>query len=45
MSRGGAERKEERESQAGYALSTELDAGLNLTNLEIIAWAEIESDA
>ena len=39
VSRGGAEREEDKESEAGsrlWAVSTELDAGLELTNHEIV---------
>ena len=42
MSRGGAERGGE--SEAGsrlWALSTEPDAGLELTNCEIMTWAKV----
>ena len=42
-SRGGAERQEETESQAGsiHALNPEPDAGLKPTNREIMTWAEV----
>ena len=36
MSGGGAEREGDTESEAGSRLSTEPDAGLELTNLEIM---------
>ena len=44
MSRGGAEREGDTESEAGsrlQAVSTEPDAGLELTNCEIMAQAEV----
>ena len=44
MSRGGAEREGDRESEAGsrpWAVSTELDVGLELTKCEIMTWAEV----
>ena len=44
MSGGGAERKGDTESEAGsrlWAVSTEPNAGLELTNLEIMTWAEV----
>ena len=44
MSREGAERKGDTESEAGsrlWAVSPEPNAGLNLTDREIITWAEI----
>ena len=44
MSRRGAEREGNRESEAGFrfrAVSTEPDMGLELTNLEIMTGAEI----
>ena len=44
MSRGGAEREGDTESKAGSglrAVSTEPDAGLELTDCEIITWAEV----
>ena len=44
MSRGGAEREEDTESEAGsrlWAVSTEPDAGLELTNREIMTWANV----
>ena len=44
MSRGGAEREEDTESKAGsglWAVSTEPDAGLELTDHEIMTWAEV----
>ena len=44
MSRGGAEREGDAESEAGsrlWAVSTEPDAGLELTNREITTWAEV----
>ena len=44
MSGGGAERKGDTESEAGSrlrAVSTEPDAGLELTNCEIVTWAEV----
>ena len=44
MSGGGAEREGDTESKAGsrlWALSTEPDAGLELTNREIMTWAEV----
>ena len=45
VSRGGAERLRERESQAGYTLSisAEPDMGLNLMNSEIMTLGEIKS--
>ena len=44
MSRGGAEREGDMESEAGsrlWAVSTEPDTGLELTNCEIMTWAEV----
>ena len=44
MSRGGTEREGDTESEAGsrlWAVSTEPDAGLELTNHESVTWAEI----
>ena len=44
MSRGEAEREEDTESEAGsrlWAVSTEPDAGLELTDCEIVTWAEV----
>ena len=44
MSRGGAEREGDAESEAGSrfrAVSTEPDAGLELTNCEIMTRAEV----
>ena len=44
MSRGGAEREgdtELEESPRLWAVSTESDVGLELTNLEIMTWAEV----
>ena len=44
MSGGGAEREGDTESEAGsrlWAVSTEPDAGLELTNREIVTWAEV----
>ena len=44
MSREGAEREGDTESQAGsrlWAVSTEPDAGLELTDREIMTWAEV----
>ena len=44
MSRGGAERGGDRESEAGYklwAVSTEPDVGPELTNHEIMSCAEV----
>ena len=44
MSGGGAEREGDTESEAGsrlWAVSTEPDVGLELTNLEIMTWAEV----
>ena len=44
MSRGGTEREGDTESEAGSrlrAVSTEPDAGLELTNREIMTWAEV----
>ena len=44
MSRGGAEREGDTESEAGSrlrAVSTEPDAGLELTNREIVTCAEV----
>ena len=44
MNRGGAEREGDTESETGsrlWAVSTEPDAGLQLTNCEIMTWAEV----
>ena len=44
MSARGAEREGDTESEAGsrlWAVSTEPDAGLELTNSEIMTWAEV----
>ena len=44
MSRGGAVREGETESEAGsrlQAVITEPDGGLQLTNCEIMTWAEV----
>ena len=44
MSWGGAEREGDTESEEGsrlQAVSTEPDAGLELTNCEIMTWAEV----
>ena len=44
MSRGGVEREGDTEAEAGstlWAISTEPDAGLDLTNHEIMTWAEV----
>ena len=44
MSGGGAEREGDTESEAGsrlWAVSTEPNAGLELTNCEIMTWAEV----
>ena len=44
MSVEGAERRGDTESEAGsrlWAVSTEPDVGLELTNLEIMTWAEV----
>ena len=44
MTRGGAEREGDTESKAGsrlQAVSTEPDAGLELTDREIVTWAEV----
>ena len=44
MSRGGAEREEDTESEAGsrlWAVSPELDAGLELTDRESMTWVEV----
>ena len=44
MSEGGAEGEGDMESQAGsrlWAVSTEPDVGLKLTNREIMTWAEV----
>ena len=44
MSGGGAEREGDTESEAGsrlWAVSTEPDAGLELTDREIMTWAEV----
>ena len=44
MSGGGAEREGDTESEAGsrvWAVSTEPDAGLELTDWEIMTWAEV----
>ena len=43
MNRGGAEREGDTESETGsrlWAVSTEPDAGLELTDREIMTWAE-----
>ena len=43
VSRGGAAREGDKESEAGsrlWVVSTESDAGLKLTNCEIMTWAE-----
>ena len=44
MNGGGAEREGDTESETGsrlWAVSTEPDAGLELTDREIMAWAEV----
>ena len=44
MSRGGAEREGDTESETGsrlWAISTEPDVGLELTDREIMTWAEV----
>ena len=44
MNRGGAEREGDTESETGsrlWAVSTEPDAGLELTDREIMTWAEV----
>ena len=44
VSRGGAETEGDTESEAGarlWAVSTEPDAGLELTHREIMTWAEV----
>ena len=44
MNRGGAERDGDTESEAGsrlWAISPEPDAGLELTDCEIVTWAEV----
>ena len=44
MNRGGSEREGGTESETGsrlWAVSTEADAGLELTNREIMTWAEV----
>ena len=41
MRETGAERKGERESQAGYAPSVQPDVGPELTNHEIMTWDEV----
>ena len=44
ISGGGAEREGDTESEAGsrlWAVSTEPNAGLKLTNREIMTWAEV----
>ena len=44
MSRGGAEKEEDTESEAGsrlWAVSTEPSTGLELTDREIMTWAEV----
>ena len=46
MSRGGAEREGDPESEAGSrlgAVSTEPDAGLELTNREIMTRAQVDA--
>ena len=45
VSRGGAERKGDTESKVGsrlWAVSTEPDARLELTNGEIMTWTEVK---
>ena len=44
QSRGGAEREGDTESEAGsrlWAISTEPDVGLEVTNCEVMTWAEV----
>ena len=44
MNGGGSEREEGTESEAGsrlWAVNTEPDAGLELTDCEIMTWAEV----
>ena len=44
MNRGGAEREGDTESETGsglWAVNTEPDAGLELTDREIMTWAEV----
>ena len=44
MNRGGAEREGDTESETGsrlWAVSTEPEAGLELTDREIVTWAEV----
>ena len=44
MNRGGAEREGDTESETGsrlWAVSTEPDVGLELTDREIMTWAEV----
>ena len=44
MNGGGAEREEDTESETGsrlWAISPEPDAGLKLTDREIVTWAEV----
>ena len=44
MSRGGAEREGDTESKVGsrlWAVSTEPDVGLELTDCKIMTWAEV----
>ena len=44
MNGGGSERQGDTESETGsrlWAVSTEPDAGLELTNREIMTWAEV----
>ena len=44
MSRGGAEREGDTESEAGSrlpAVSTDRDAGLELRSCEMVTWAEV----
>ena len=44
MDRGGAEREGDTESETGsrlWAVSTEPDVGLELTDREIMTWAEV----
>ena len=46
MSRGGAEREGDTESETGsrlWAVSPEPDAGLELTDREIMTWAEVDA--
>ena len=48
MNGGGAEREGDTESEADsrlWAISTEPDAGLELTDCEIMTWAEVSDES